>query len=126
MNENEFSKKIAAHLNRGADQLAPVELARLRASREQALAAMGRQPAAGLALAMGGGRTLRLPRISRKMLFLLAIISIAGIWTAYSQLSQDDYYDNVGELDAQLLTGELPINAFLDKDFESWVKESSE
>jgi hypothetical protein len=28
----------------------------------------------------------------------------------------------IGELDAALLTGELPVDAFLDKDFDSWLK----
>jgi hypothetical protein len=32
---------------------------------------------------------------------------------------------DIGELDAQLLTGELPIDAFLDKDFDSWLKSAS-
>ena len=125
MNENEFARKIAGHLNWGANRLESAELARLRAARERAVAAMD-QPAAGLVLAGGPSRTLKLPRFSRKVLFLLTIITIVGAWSAYTQWAQDDYYDNVGELDAQLLTGELPINAFLDKDFESWVKESSE
>jgi hypothetical protein len=41
--------------------------------------------------------------------------------------TDDNIADDVGgEFDAELLTGELPINAFLDKDFGSWVKESSE
>ncbi|MBK6980462.1 MAG: DUF3619 family protein [Betaproteobacteria bacterium] len=32
---------------------------------------------------------------------------------------------DLGELDAQLLTGELPIDAFLDKDFDKWLKNAS-
>ncbi len=126
MNEADFARKIATHLSRASTQLEPAQLARLRGARESAVASV-RQPAAGLSLAMGGGRSLKLPRFSRKMLISLAVVTVAAAWFGYNQWSQqDDYYDNVGELDAQLLTGELPINAFLDKDFESWVKESAE
>ena len=32
---------------------------------------------------------------------------------------------DIGELDAQLLTGELPIDAFLDEDFDQWLKSAS-
>jgi len=124
-NEDKFARKIAGHLRWGTTQLEPAQIARLQAARERAVASL-RTPVAGLAMAGSSGRTLRLPRFSRKTLFLLTIISIVGLWAAYSQWSQDDFYDNVGELDAQLLTGELPINAFLDKDFDTWVKESSE
>lgn len=128
MNEDEFARKIAGHLHWGASHLEGAQLARLSASRERALAAAfsaARQPVGVLAPVTPSGKTLRLPRFSRKALFLLAIITVAGLW-AYNQSIQDDFYDNVGELDAQLLGGELPIDAFLDKDFESWVKESSE
>ena len=123
--EDKFAQKIASHLQWGTTQLEPAQIARLQSARERAVASL-RAPVAELAMAGSSGRTLRLPRFSRKVLFLLTIISIVGLWAAYTQWSQDDFYDNVGELDAQLLTGELPINAFLDKDFDTWVKESSE
>ncbi len=125
MNEADFARKITTHLSQASTELQPAQLARLRTARERAVASV-RQPAVGLSLALGGGRTLKLPRFSRKTLISLVVITIAAAWFGYNQWSQDDYYDNVGELDAQLLTGELPINAFLDKDFESWVKESAE
>jgi hypothetical protein len=39
------------------------------------------------------------------------------------QPATDDLYDETGVIDAKLLTGELPIDAFLDKDFATWVQE---
>ncbi len=123
--QDEIARKIVGRLQWGTTQLEPAQIARLQAARERAVAS-ARVPVAAMAMAGNSGGTLRLPRFSRKTLFLLTIISIVGLWAAYSQWSQDDFYDNVGELDAQLLTGELPINAFLDKDFDTWVKESSE
>ena len=54
-----------------------------------------------------------------------AVLAISAAIVAYSWNSADDIYDDLGEIDAKILTGELPIDAFLDKDFASWVKESS-
>jgi hypothetical protein len=33
---------------------------------------------------------------------------------------------DIADIDASLLTSELPINAYLDSDFEAWVKRTSQ
>jgi hypothetical protein len=55
-------------------------------------------------------------------LFWLPIFLIVALIFAL-QPPADDLYDETGVIDAKLLTGELPIDAFLDKDFATWVQE---
>jgi hypothetical protein len=52
-------------------------------------------------------------------LLLLGLLGI-GYWQATSPPSE------VIEIDAALLTDELPINAYLDSGFEAWLKRSQQ
>ena len=125
-NEKDFAQKITRTLNWGLSRIEDDKLARVRAGRQRALAAY-REPVTILGLVTVSGHTLDVSNWIRKPLFWLPILAIVAAITTYGFSSADDIYDDVGgELDAQLLTGELPINAFLDKDFGSWVKESSQ
>ena len=97
---------------------------RLRAALEQALAARKpeREPAfawirasaAGGAPGFGGlgGFSLRV--------LLPTLLLIAGLAAIYSW-QQDQRAADIEELDAQLLTDDLPIDAYLDKGFEAWL-----
>ena len=123
MNEKDFAKKIARTLNWGLSRIEDDKLAKLRAGRLKAMEAY-REPLTVLGLATVSGQTLDVSNWIRKPLFWLPALAIAAAIIAYSWNSADDIYDDVGELDAKILTGELPIDAFLDKDFASWVKES--
>jgi nitrogen fixation-related uncharacterized protein len=125
MNEKEIGQNIARTLSWGADQLDEAKLKKLHAARQKALSAY-REPVRILGLITVSGNLLDVSAHLRKPLFLLPIVAIfiavaTFMWTS----SSDDGYDDVGELDAKLLTGELPIDAFLDKDFAAWVAESS-
>ena len=125
-NEKDFAQKITRTLNWGLSRIEDDKLVRVRAGRQKALAAY-REPVTILGLVTVSGHTLDVSNWIRKPLFWLPILAIVAAITTYGFSSADDIYDDVGgELDAQLLTGELPINAFLDKDFGSWVKESSQ
>jgi hypothetical protein len=125
MNENDFSRKVAHTLNWGLTQIEEDKLVHLRASRQKALAAY-RQPVRVLGLVTVNGNTLNIHSISRNPLFWLPLLIITAAIATYTLNAADDIYDDVGEVDAKILTGELPINAFLDKDFGTWVKESAE
>lgn len=124
MNEEEFGQKITRTLNWGLSRIEEDKLAKLRAGRRKAMDAY-REPVTILGLVTVSGQTLNVSNWIRKPLFWLPILAVSAALVTYSLNSGDDVYDDVGELDAKLLTGELPIDAFLDKDFASWVKESS-
>lgn len=123
--EKDFAQKITRTLNWGLSRIEADKLDRIRAGRQRALAAY-REPVTILGLVTVSGQTLDISSWIRKPLFWLPIMAIVAAAAAYTLSGTDDIYDEAGELDAQLLTGELPINAFLDKDFGSWVKESSQ
>ena len=124
--EIDFAQKVVRTLDWGLSRIEDEKLARIRAARQEALAAY-REPVTILGLVTVRGQTLDLTTWSRKPLFWLPILTIIAAVAAYTLSGGDDVYDEtVGALDAQILTGELPINAFLDKDFGSWVKEFSQ
>ena len=124
--EKDLAQKIAHTLNWGLSHIEEDKLTRIRAARQQALSAY-REPVTILGMVTVSGRTLEMSNWIRKPLFWLPVLAIAAAVAGYTFSSSDEIYDETGgELDAQLLTGELPINAFLDKDFGSWVKESSQ
>ena len=124
--EADFAKKLTSTLNWGLSRIEDDKLTRIRAGRQKAMAAY-REPVSIMGLVTVSGQTLDMSNWIRKPLFWLPILAIVAAVGAYTFTSADEVYDLTGgELDAQLLTGELPINAFLDKDFGSWVKESSQ
>ncbi len=124
MNEKEFSKEVTRTLNWGLTRIEDAKLAKLRAARQQAMTHY-REPVNVLGLVTVSGQSMNISSWIRKPLFWLPILAIAAVVASFSFSADDDIVDESGELDARLLTGELPINAFLDKDFQSWVKDSS-
>lgn len=126
MNEREFAKKVTMNLNWGLTQIDGDKLTKLRAAREKAMAQYA-EPVAAASMTTPSGQTVNVStNWMRKPLFWLPILAIALAALTYNTMDDDIADDAGGELDAKLLTGELPINAFLDKDFGSWVKESSQ
>ena len=125
MNEREFAKKVTMNLNWGLTQIDGDKLAKLRAAREKVMANYA-EPVAVATMATTSGQTVNISSWVRKPLFWLPILAIAALALTYNATDENIADDAGGELDANLLTGELPINAFLDKDFGSWVKESSQ
>jgi Protein of unknown function (DUF3619) len=124
MNEKELAQKITRTLDWGTSQMDGDKLAKLRSAREAAMKNY-REPVSVSGMVTTSGQTLDVSGWLRKPLFWLPILAIVAALVTYNMLD-DDIADEAGELDAKLLTGELPINAFLDKDFASWVKDSSQ
>lgn len=131
MNEPQFANKIRHALNqrtRVDGGLSPRVAARLREARERALARQrsGREPALGWArVAADGviGRFGGFGGFSLRVLLPTALL-VAGLVAIYSWQLEQRAAD-VEELDAQLLTDDLPIDAYLDRGFEAWLKKVS-
>jgi hypothetical protein len=120
MNEMQFGNKVRHLLNQGA-QLDATKLEKLRAARELALQRQRAEPVPVLRWAdnvLGGydgwgGLSLRL---------LAPVLALAlGLATIYTW-QQKQRIAEVEEIDAQLLTDELPIDAYLDRGFQNWLK----
>jgi hypothetical protein len=126
----DFAKKIATYLNRGTAELKSGTAYRLQLARGQALARLtdpkrAAQPQLALARAgagtVGGGNRVRVS--TRYWLgVLLVIVALFGFqqWQAYQQLR------DIEETDAAILSSELPIDAYLDRGFQNWLKHVSD
>jgi hypothetical protein len=118
MNEKEFAGKLKPWLERSAGGVGEMQATRLRAARLRALDAY-REPVRLLGLVTvgaGTAQTLQYTVFQRAIMWLpvLALVAFLG---ARAMNDQPD----LGDLDAQLLTQELPPDAFLDQDFRSWL-----
>ena len=131
-----FAKKITAYLDHGVADLKSGTAYRLQLARAEALArladparATSAQAVTSAAVAgagngtgaMSGGRGMG---GGRGWLWLgIALIVAAGFgyqqWQAYQQLT------DIEETDAAILSSELPIDAYLDRGFQNWLKRAS-
>jgi len=118
MNEKEFAEKLKPWLDRTAAGIGEMQATKLKAARLRALDAY-REPVRLLGLvpvAATTAQTLRYTVVQRTLLWL-PLVALLGTLAWQSAQQQPD----IGDLDAQLLTQELPPDAFLDKDFRSWL-----
>ena len=122
MNEKEFAGKLKPWLERSAEGVGEMQATRLRAARLRALDAW-HEPVNLLGIVNVNGGTLTTIKYSivQRSLLWIPIIALIGTLAIQTMTQEPD----PGELDAQLLTGELPIDAFLDKDFDSWLRNAS-
>jgi hypothetical protein len=123
MNETEelqFGHRIRQAIGQGVP-VRPEIAARLASAREQALARLGPEPAPAVAWAGGvvgsiggwGGLALRV---------LLPLALLLGSGAALYAWQQNQRAAEVEEIDSLLLTDELPIDAYLDRGFQNWLK----
>lgn len=124
MNEPQFGNKIRQVLNQGI-RLDEKTLGRLRLARECALRRqLVERPVAGLAWAEGlvgsfGGFTGFSFRLVLPMAVLVGGLLAINGWQQTLRIAEAE------EIDALLLTDELPLDAYLDKGFETWLKKRS-
>ena len=119
MNENEFGARMKPWLERSAAQVGEMQATRLKAARLRALDAF-QEPVrlfGVLRVSRGTAELIHYSFLQRALLLLplIALLVALGI------RSMGDRETDLGELDAQLLTQELPPDAFLDQDFRSWL-----
>ena len=133
MNESQLARTIKDALDAGLT-LAPEASARLKVARERALerhrvpALEGSLAGAGRAGALLGGPSHFLTRIVLPAAFLVAAAIGLQQWQE-AQRAAHQFAQQVAEteeIDSGLLTGDLPIKAYLDEDFQAWLKRTSE
>jgi hypothetical protein len=122
INERDFGYKIKQQLDRTLD-LDPTTMNRLKVAREQALT---RQRMAEPAFALAWvdaivGRLSGNPASTGVVLAGAALI-LGLLGVQYWQ--QQPSVEEIEEIDSAILTGDLPINAYLDKSFDTWLKRS--
>jgi hypothetical protein len=121
MNEElQFASRIRQILNQGMTSLRPGAVERLRHAREAALARQREERAPVLVWAdnvLGNGGW---GALSARVLLPTAMLVVAAFgiyrWQESQRLAE------VVEIDTQLLTDDLPIDAYLDRGFQNWLK----
>ena len=123
MNEHQFGKKVRQLLN-GVPLGAQVER-RLQAAREVALSRQRPERSPALAWAdnvlgrFGGGWT------TLTLYAVLSLAVLAGGAAGIYNWQQNQRIAEIEEIDSQLLTDDLPIDAYLDRGFQNWLKKRS-
>ena len=129
--DQDFAKKITTYLDHGTANLKAGIAYRLQTARQEALARLADpQRAAELGLAgahAGGTGTFGAGRsfwTSGRLWIGIALIAAAGFgfqqWQAYQQLN------DLEETDAAILSSDLPIDAYLDRGFQNWLKRTGD
>jgi hypothetical protein len=130
--ESEIAKKIVTYLDRGAAQLKAGTAYRLQQARAAALARLadpqrvvGMQMAHALAGGTGAGGDRRGSRGSLRWLAGVALFAVVA-WFGWQQWNAFQQATEFEELDAQILSSDLPIDAYVDRGFQNWLKASFE
>ena len=125
MNEQQIAYRIKQLLNRGLD-LDAGKLARLKAAREAALVRQRVESRvrvwawADNVIGKSGGPSALFPRLLLPMaVLILGLIAI-------NQWRDTQVAAEIEEIDAGVLTSDLPLDAYLDKGFDAWLKRSSQ
>ena len=129
--EEEIGRAVKGYLDQGVVDLRSGIAYRLQQARAAALARAAEpasasdgllQHAHGLA---GLGGTAGVPRDERPLLLRprvwLGIALLAAAIFGYQQWTAWQELEELEDLDAQILTSDLPIDAYLDRGFQQWL-----
>lgn len=124
MNDDQVESKVQHLLNQSIE-MPPGLAERLATAREKALAAQRPEPAPALqwadnalgSLGGWGGVSFRV--------VLPTVLLAAGVLGIYAW-QQNETQIEIEEIDAQLLTDDLPLEAYLDRGFQDWLKKRAE
>ena len=117
MNEKEFGAKLKPWLERSAAAIGEMQATKLKAGRLRALDTFT-EPVRLLGLVTvnaGTAQTIQYSIVQRTLLWLPLLALLATLAVKSAGEADPD------ALDAQLLTQELPPDAFIDQDFRSWL-----
>jgi hypothetical protein len=126
--EQELARKLVQRLDDGVGRLSPDVRERLTMARNSALSKYREQRAAVVGLSWAGQAAVRITGHrfyeGRNLIAVGAIMLALAGGVAWWQVSSNPVND-IADIDTSLLTDELPVNAYLDKGFDSWLKRSS-
>lgn len=124
MNEHDLAKKITQHLDYGTANLDSRIQYRLQTARQRALEAYA-EPRHSFSLAEAGhGHGSRHSHSPFRAWVPLALLVLGLMFVTYWQNTQE--MNDVSEIDAHLLAQDLPIHAFIDNGFDTWLEGSSQ
>ena len=126
--ERRIAEKITGYLDQGAVDLRPGLAYRLQRARAEALARLSEPERAarmspafasrGTGSIGGGSKPLYL-----QAKFWIAIGLLASAVFGTQQWAQYQQATELAEIDVQILTSDLPIDAYLDRGFQNWLRD---
>ena len=124
--DDEFAHRIVRALGRGVESLDAATRERLAAARRLALSRHHEKPEPvwGLAWAMNAISARGGTHRQYSTRYLLAACAFVLAISGYAYWQATAPTPDFAEIDVNLLTDDLPINAYLDSDFDSWLKRS--
>jgi hypothetical protein len=124
--DHELAGKIVQHLDYGTEQIDQETAGHLLAARKSAMLHYRDKPAPAWGVAWVGHAGVRLGRHRSNARYLFAVAALViGLVGAIYWKSRAAPANDIAEIDLNLLTDDLPINAYLDRGFDSWLKRSS-
>ncbi len=123
--EQEFATKIKSYLDDSVAGMRPGTLYRLREARARALAGVtGAVPATAAEVALhgaGGGIGGHRGWWRRGWLGLAGVVVVGALFLGYQDWRTDRNTREITDLDVQILTSDLPIDAYVDRGFQTWL-----
>ncbi len=118
--EHELASRIVRRLQLGLDDIDPGTLQRLRCARVAAVERMQAQPVSFLSWAGGASSASWLRHFSPR--YLAPILGMVLTVSAMVYWQQDQRIEDPVDIDARLLSSDLPIDALLDKGLDTWLQ----
>ena len=130
IDDRDFANKITTYLDRGVSELKAGTAYKLQLARKAALDRLvdpARQVSTQSALAGGGAGTVSGGNGYRfgAGLGLALLLAIGGAF-GYQQWQAYQQQRDIAEMDAAILSSDLPIDAYLDRGFQTWLKRVSD
>lgn len=122
MNDLQFPYRVRHYLDQGTEAIDRDTAGRLHGAREKALAHV---PVASSRLGLAGLGHISLDWLWPALRSVIALLVVAlgavatSYWDSVQQAAETE------EVDTALLADELPIDAYLDRGFDAWLKHSS-
>lgn len=119
-----MARKVIAELDAGLDRVRPEILQQLHVARERACAHARRKSHAHIGM---GHSMVLVDKLREHRVAVLGVVLMMLLFGSLVmwQSSMDDE-DDTASVDTELLTGDLPVNAYLDGHLSKWVSNASE
>jgi hypothetical protein len=126
-NDQEVARKIVQRLDRGLENIKQGTAYRLQSARQTALDRYREAPQPVFGLAWADELAFKVAHsrhVNARNLVGLGLLVLGLIGVTYWQVVIQA--NDIADIDASLLSDDLPINAYLDSNFEAWLKRSSQ
>ena len=118
--EHDLARRILQRLDRSLDDIDPRTLAKLQAARLAAVERMQVEPVSVLAWTGAAGAASLLRHFHPR--YLLPIVGMVLTLSGMVYWQEQQRIEDPVEIDAKLLSSDLPIDALLDKGLDTWLQ----